>query len=141
MNTLGYTYAVYLAVSVGLTMWVGRTLHHGGRVFLVDVFRGNAELADSVNRLLLVGFYLVNFGYVVLALKIGYSVAGAQEAIEALSRKVGLVLLVLGAMHFTNLYVLTRLRRRALAPTPQPPVLPDAIFSGPTASGPTSQQA
>lgn len=129
MNTIDYTYIVYLAISVALTIWVGRTLHRGARVFLVDVFKGNTELADSVNRLLLVGFYLVNFGYVVLALKIGYDITGAQRAIEALSRKVGLVLLVLGAMHFTNLYVLTKVRHRATTPiaTPRPPVLPDAF--------------
>ena len=133
MNTIDYTYVVYLGISVALTLWVGRTLHRGGRVFLVDVFKGNAELADSVNRLLLVGFYLVNFGYVVLALKIGYEVAGAQRAIEALSRKVGLVLLVLGAMHFTNLYVLAKLRHRATTPVAQhrPPVRPDGFTTPP----------
>lgn len=135
MNTLGYTYLIYLVISIGLTVWVGRALHRGGRVFLVDVFKGNAELADSVNRLLLVGFYLVNLGYVVLALKIGYRVTGAQQAIEALSSKVGLVLLVLGAMHFANLYVFARLRRRATAPLPQPPVRPDSFIPRRAAGG------
>ena len=64
-------YAVYLAISLGVTVWVARTLHANGRVFLVDAFHGNAELADSVNRLLVAGFYLVNIGYVTLALRTG----------------------------------------------------------------------
>ena len=59
MNTIDYTYVVYLGISVALTLWVGRTLHRGGRVFLVDVFKGNAELADSVNRLLLMPLELL----------------------------------------------------------------------------------
>ena len=61
------SYAVYLTISLLVTVWVARTLHKNGRVFLVEAFHGNAELADSVNHLLVVGFYLVNLGYVALA--------------------------------------------------------------------------
>lgn len=49
-------YSSYLVISVALTVWVARTLYRSGRVFLLDAFRGNEELADSVNRLLVVGF-------------------------------------------------------------------------------------
>ena len=108
-----FTYLAYLSISVALTVWVAHTLHKNGRIFLVDVFSGNEGLADSVNHLLVVGFYLINLGYVMLALKIGYQVTNAQEGIEALSWKVGLVLLVLGAMHFFDLLVFSRIRRRS----------------------------
>src|ERR687890_49051 len=107
------TYLIYLAVSIALTIWVGRTLHKNGRVFLVDVFHGNEALADSVNHLLVVGFYLINFGYVSLALKLGYTIETAEQSIEALSVKIGMVLLVLGGMHFFNLFVFSRMRRRS----------------------------
>lgn len=124
--TIGITtYLIYLAVSIALTIWVARTLHKNGRVFLVDVFHGNEALADSVNHLLVVGFYLINFGYVSLALKLGYDVATPQEGIEALSVKVGMVLLVLGAMHFFNLFIFSRMRRRASLVNGAPPVPPD----------------
>ena len=112
MNTIVITYLTYLSVSIALTVWVAHTLHRNGRVFLVDVFGGNESLADSVNHLLVVGFYLINFGYVSLALKLGYRIETAQEGIEALSWKVGLVLVVLGAMHFFNLFVFSRIRSR-----------------------------
>ncbi len=108
------TYAVYLTVSVALTIWVGRTLFNHGRLFLVYVFKGNDELADSVNHLLVVGFYLVNLGFVTLALKIATPILTAQGSIEALANKIGVVLLVLGAMHFFNLAVFTRLRGSAI---------------------------
>lgn len=121
-----YTYLIYLAVSVALTVWVGRTLHKNGRVFLVDVFKDDT-LADSVNHLLLVGFYLMNFGYVTMALKMDKVVTNATESIEALSTKVGGVLLVLGAMHFMNLYVFSRMRRRSRLDSAPPPVEPDAF--------------
>jgi hypothetical protein len=120
------TYLIYVALSIALTIWVGRTLHKNGRVFLVDVFHGNEALADSVNHLLVVGFYLINFGYVSLALKLGYTIETAEQSVEALSVKIGMVLLVLGGMHLFNLYVFSRMRRRAQAHH-QPPVGPDAF--------------
>src|SRR5687768_10240195 len=131
--TIGITtYLVYLAISIALTIWVARTLHKGGRVFLVDVFHGNESLAESVNHLLVVGFYLINLGYVTLALRVNGEVATAQGSVEALSRKIGLVLLVLGGMHFANLYAFSYLRRRAMfgvdAP---PPVTADACITPP----------
>lgn len=121
------TYMVYLAISIALTIWVARTLHKNGRVFLVDVFHGNEALADSVNHLLVVGFYLINFGYVSMALTLGYIINNAQEAIEALSVKIGMVLIVLGCMHFFNLFVFSRMRRRSTSRPHHPPVGPDAF--------------
>src|SRR5271169_994350 len=119
------SYITYLVVSISLTVWVARTLVKNGRVFLVDSFLGNETLADSVNHLLAVGFYLVNVGYVSLALKYGDKPADLAQAIESLSTKVGLVLLVLGAMHFFNLYVFSKMRRRALLRNQKPPVAPE----------------
>jgi uncharacterized integral membrane protein len=130
------TYLIYLALSISLTVWVARTLHKNGRVFLVDVFHGNEALADSVNHLLVVGFYLINFGYVSLALKLGYVVTTAEQSIEALSVKIGMVLLVLGGMHFFNLFVFSRMRRRSNAHQ-HPPVMPDEF----TPVQPTAQEA
>src|SRR6185436_12529812 len=119
------TYLVYLAISIGLTIWVAKTLHKNGRIFLVDVFHGNEALADSVNHLLVVGFYLINLGYVSMALKLGYDIATPKEGIEALSVKIGMVLIVLGGMHFFNLFVFSRMRRRASLVNAPPPVTPD----------------
>lgn len=109
-----WTYGAYLVVSVALTVWVGRTLYKNGRLFLIDAMSGNDKLADSVNHLLLVGFYLINIGFVSVALKLGGKAQDAVTAIEYLSTKLGAVLLILGAMHFFNLFVLSRMRRRGL---------------------------
>jgi hypothetical protein len=53
----------------------------------------------------------INLGYVSLALKLSNQVETAQAGIEALSWKIGLVLLVLGAMHFFNLFIFSRIHR------------------------------
>lgn len=106
-----FTYAVYLAVSFVITVWVGHTLHKNGRVFLIENFEGKEALADSVNHLLLVGFYLVNAGFVSLALRYGERPDDLVSSIEYLSTKIGLVIVVLGAMHFFNMVWLAKFRR------------------------------
>ena len=124
MNLTVITYALYLMLAIPLTIWVARTLHKNGRVFLVECFHGKEDLADSVNHLLVVGFYLVNVGFVSLYLKLGAEVLDVRGVFEALSGKMGVVLLVLGAMHFFNVLIFTRLRRRAELERSGPPVLP-----------------
>ena len=128
MDAVVVTYGVYLAISLLLTVWVAQTLFRNGRVFLVDIFRGNQSLADSVNHLLVVGFYLINLGFIVRGLRIYGTVADTRQGVEAVADKIGVVLLTLGFMHFFNLYVFSRIRRRAtdVDPTPiVPPVSPD----------------
>jgi len=132
-NIIVVTYVVYLLISVSLTIWVARTLYKRGAIFLVDAFQGNSELADSVNHLLVVGFYLINIGYVSLALKTGATILTSRAAIELLSDKVGMVLLILGGMHFFNLFVFSRIRSHSQGPRrpvpPPPPVAPDALLN------------
>jgi hypothetical protein len=124
-------YATYLAISVAVTIWVAQTLRRNGRAFLVDAFHSNTELADSVNHLLVVGFYLINVGYVTLALRTTARVEDARASIELVCDKVGLVLIVLGAMHFMNLYIFNRMRRRGQADL-RPPIPPDGRLSLPS---------
>jgi hypothetical protein len=113
MNYFILTYVIYLLLSIALTVWVAKVLFKNGRIFLVDIFHGNNELADSVNKLLVVGFYLVNIGYMSLTLKEYGSIANMQVVVEVLSYKVGWIILILGGMHFLNLVIFFKLRNRA----------------------------
>lgn len=132
MDMTVVTYLVYLLVAVPLTIWVARTLSRNGRLFLVDVFHGNSDLADAVNRLLVVGFYLVNLGFVTLFLRIADTVVDSRMMIEQLSIKLGTVMLVLGALHFVNVYVFNALRRRSqIDRMTEPPVPPNATLPMP----------
>jgi hypothetical protein len=114
MNYIIITYSFYLIITISLTVWVARTLFKNGKVFLIDIFHGNQELADSVNNLLLVGFYLINLGYAVYTLQVTGSIVNVQQVIEELSIKIGLIILILGGMHFFNLYIFFSLRKKAI---------------------------
>ncbi|MEU8392848.1 hypothetical protein [Micromonospora sp. NPDC048843] len=124
MDIKVWMYVIYLAVSVGLTIWVARALSRNGLVFLEEVF-AEKRLAQAVNSLLVVGFYLLNLGYVTVAMKHSDPVGSTSQAMEELSLKIGLVLLVLGALHFFNVFALGRYRRNRLRQlATHPPIAP-----------------
>lgn len=106
------SYALYLAISIAITIWVARTLSKNGEVFLVQCFGHNREIARSTNHLLVVGFYLVNIGFITLTLSLGAEPRTIPEAIRFLSSKVGLSVIVLGAMHFFNMSAIARFGRK-----------------------------
>lgn len=134
MNTTLWVYAAYLTISVSFTVWVARTLKRHGRIFLVDACHGREVLADSINHLLNVGFYLVTLGYVSAALRMSSRPADSVEAMETLSSKIGLVLIVLGGMHFFDMLILARTRRRGMLEGAPPPVTPDGRIDAPSAA-------
>lgn len=119
---LPLVYVLYALSSVVLTVFLARTLSVNGRVFLEKVFEGDPRFGDAVNRLLVVGFYLVNFGYACLHL-VGGHASTPRLAIETLAEKLGWLLLALAAMHFLNLFVFNRIRRSAMAAVMPAPIV------------------
>lgn len=135
MDYTVWTNLIYLALSVSVTLLVGWTLHRNGRTFLVEIFQGREDLADSVNHLLVVGFYLGTIGFVALALKYGVRPVDLPGAIETLATKFGVVLSVIGVLHFVSLFTFSRLRWRVRLAAPQDG-LASAIVPGPQAPEP-----
>ena len=135
MNAAIVSHIIYSTVSIGLTIWVGRTLFKNGQIFLVDAFHGNQDMANAVNQLLIVGFYLLNMGFVALFLRFGPRAETATEVFEFTSTKLGVVLLALGAIHYFNMFNIARMRRKArqgkdeekTAPVPKAQPLTDMV--------------
>jgi len=128
-SLLPIVYAVYAAASLVLTIVLARILFRHGEVLLADVFTDQPELAKAVNQLLVVGFYLVNFGYSLFMLRGGYA-PNAVAAIETLASKLGTLLLSLAAMHFLNLFFFQRMRRKARLAHMPPPVREHGYLQG-----------
>jgi hypothetical protein len=130
MDGNGYAigvYIVYTAVAVGLTAWLARTLYQSGIAFLNDVFEGKPGLADAVNRLLVVGFYMLNLGYALYILRAGRGLDGF-EAVQFLVNRLAVLLGTLGLIHFVNVFVFWRIRARREQRTLPPPVAPHLML-------------
>lgn len=134
-------YLVYAAIAIGLVVWLARTLHKNGEVFLRDVFE-DGEMAGAVNHLLVVGFYLLNMGYALLLYRLDPYYTSNIDAFNDLVYRVGVLVVSLGAIHLLNMLVFWRIRNhksRAVVPPPAPsmymrppPPAPDAGLAQPT---------
>lgn len=104
---LGLTYLLYIGISLTMTFAVGRTLNKNGHIFLMENYADNIQLAKAINSMLLVGFYMINIGFISYTLKID---AGQPQnyaqLIEFLSLKVGFIAIILGVMHFALMFAL-----------------------------------
>jgi hypothetical protein len=112
--TTSITYLLYITISVLITVFVASTLSKNGKHFLVDGFDGNEPLAASVNHLLVVGFYLINTGFVLVRMRIGVTISSLENVITYLASNVGSVLIILGAAHFINMLLISSYRASAL---------------------------
>ena len=108
------TYITYISISVAITIFVSKTLSKNGEIYLIDGFNGNKELAKSVNHMLVVGFYLLNIGFVLLRLKTNSLIIDIESMIVYLSYSIGFVLIVLGAFHFFNMIIIYKFRESGL---------------------------
>ncbi|PHS09218.1 MAG: hypothetical protein COA88_05355 [Kordia sp.] len=107
-------YLIYLPIVILLTIYVSKALFKNGKTFMIDIFKGNEDIALATNRLFEVGFYLLNIGWALLVLKISYiGIMNNQTLIEILSRKIGAFSIYLGAMLFINLFLFFRGRKKS----------------------------
>lgn len=129
-------YGLYLCVSIGMTIWVARALSRNGEVFLIRCFGQDQELAASTNRLLVIGFYLVNLGFITF--RLGNWRVDTVDLIPEVGSRIGISLLVLGLMHFFNMLMIARFGRVVTAwarSQATAPVNNAAMHSGPAVAG------
>lgn len=105
------TYILYCGIMIFIISWIGRRLYHHGRIYLLAIFKGNREKADSANHLLLMGYYLLNIGYALLKLRHWPLVSNSRELIESLSTVVGLLVIMLAVLHFFNMAIVFLIAR------------------------------
>lgn len=107
-NLIITAYCIYLPVALVLTYYVANTLFKNSLIYMKDIFHGKIEIADATNTLFKIGFYLINIGFALFILRIGYTLKNAQMTIEALSYKVGGFCIYLGIMLFLNMFLFFR---------------------------------
>ena len=106
MNYNILSYSIYSSITIFVIVWVGHLLFRNGRPFLINVFHGDAVMANAINKILLAGYYLINIGYAVVALKIWKEISSYRQTIEVLGYKIGIIVLILGIMHLFNVMIL-----------------------------------
>lgn len=108
------TLAVYAAVFLVFTLVVGRVLRSRGRVFLGHSFRDQPEVAESVDFLLILGFYLLCLGLLLWNVGVSpYQIDTVQKVVQEVALRLGISIFVVAAFHSMNILVLSVLNRRS----------------------------
>jgi len=110
MNTLAYI--IYLLVTYLITVHIGLVFYRNGRVYILGVLNNDERLTDFVNRILLVGYYLLNLGYAALMLNWWGTVTTWTGLLVSICRMTGRIMLGLAVMHFVNMGVIYLLSKR-----------------------------
>lgn len=127
MTPIVISYGVYTGVATILTVGLARTLSKHGHVFLEDVFPDRPTLARSINQLLVVGFFMLNLGYAFFLMRQSHPADG-QAAFEGLAQRLGILLVSLAGIHFTNVLVFWKIRRSQKLRDLAPPVAPSMMI-------------
>ncbi|MBS1564380.1 MAG: hypothetical protein JST39_08315 [Bacteroidetes bacterium] len=110
MNPLAYI--IYLGITYLIPVHIGLVLYRNGRIYMLEALNNDEQLTSFVNRLLLIGYYLVNLGYAALMLRNWVTVENWTVLLLSVCRMTGRIMLGLAALHFMNMTVLYLLRKR-----------------------------
>jgi len=106
-------YIVFLAVTVFIIGKVGMVFFRNGRLFILSLFHNDAAFTDHTNRLLLLGYYLLNIGYAFVSIRTWPAVSSAAVLIATLGTRIGVLLVLLAVVHYINMTVLYLLSHSA----------------------------
>lgn len=111
MNTLAYI--IYLSITYLITVHVGLRFYRNGRIYILTIFQGDQQLADFVNKLLLVGYYLLNLGYAAIMIRFWDTITSWADLVSSIGTMTGRIMLTLAVIHFANMGIIYLIRERA----------------------------
>ena len=106
MNYNIAAYIIYLCLMVFIIVYVGRYFYTNGRVFIISLFNGNVPLADHVNKLLLITYYLFNIGYSFVKLRQWARINNIEGLVSSLAFNLGVLILILAVTHYLNMLII-----------------------------------
>lgn len=104
---MNYNIAGYITFGVIIyftTIHLGLVFHRNGRHYMLQLFHQESHLVDSINNLLLLGYYLLNLGFASLSIIYWPEILSLSDMIESIAHRSGLIIVALGMMHFFNMF-------------------------------------
>ncbi|MGO4709903.1 hypothetical protein AB4Y90_12465 [Chryseobacterium sp. 2TAF14] len=105
------SYLLFLGISFFITIDVGRRCFNSGKIYL-EYLINDKDFCLTVNRILLVSYYLVNLGYIAINLSFWKKISNKEELLINVSSRIGIIVLILCALHFINIFTLYILRKK-----------------------------
>lgn len=105
LNIVGYI--IFLIIISYIIIVVGKICYQNGNIFVVELIPNHAAFCKQINKMLLIGYYLVNIGYSAMTLANWESINSIQLLVEIIALKTATIVLILSLLHYLNIYILT----------------------------------
>ena len=100
-NLIGYI--IFFGIIFFITFRVGWVFYKNGEVYLKMLLPEEEHLVESINKMLLIGYYLMNLGYASISISAWPVISSSAEMLSVLAENAGLIILFLAIMHYFNL--------------------------------------
>ena len=106
LNIIGYL--IYLSLTSIIIIKVGKLCYDNGNIFVSQLIPNHEELCHQINKMLLIGYYLLNLGYCAMTIISWEKIQTINQLIEIIATKSALIILTIGFMHYINIILLTK---------------------------------
>ena len=106
LNIIGYL--IYLSLTSVIIIKVGKLCYDNGNLFVSQLIPNHEELCHQINKMLLIGYYLLNLGYCARTIISWEKIQSIKQLIEIISTKSAIIILTIGFMHYINIFLLTK---------------------------------
>ena len=104
-NLIGY--GVFTLIIVFIIVVVGKICYKNGNIFVASLIPDHLALCQQINKILLVGYYLVNIGYASMTLASGEHIISLARLVEVIAFKTAVIVCILSVLHYLNIFILT----------------------------------
>ena len=106
LNIIGYL--IYLSLTSIIIIKVGKLCYDNGNIFVSQLIPNHIELCHQINKMLLIGYYLLNLGYCAMTIISWEKIQTSNQLIEIIATKSAIIILTIGFMHYINILLLTK---------------------------------
>jgi hypothetical protein len=106
LNIIGYV--VYLLFTAFIIVRVGKICYDNGNLFVSQLIPDHEDLCHKINRILLVGYYLINIGYCAITIIGWQKIDSLQVLIEIVAFRASLIICFIALMHYLNIFIITK---------------------------------
>lgn len=106
LNIIGYL--IYLSLTSVIIIKVGKLCYDNGNIFVSQLIPNHEELCHQINKMLLMGYYLLNLGYCAMTIISWEKIQYINQLIEIIATKSAIIILTIGIMHYINIILLTK---------------------------------
>lgn len=107
MNLNIFGYFIFLLITTYIIIVVGKICYRNGNVFVLELIPDHEELCQQINKMLLIGYYLINIGYCAMTLISWSTITILAELIATISAKTAIIVGILAVLHYLNIFILT----------------------------------